>query len=220
MAIAADTREGVRPRRTTTSGRGFSTTRVRLRIADEQTPPVASSRGYLRERLPAVYQDGDFGLRFLGALETLLDPIVGTLDVLPAYFDPDLAPRDLLELLAAWFGIEVDESWPDERCRHALRLAAELGRRQGTRSGIELALSIAFPDVQFRVEDGGKVTWATDANAPLESSPRAFVVYCDVPLSVPELAAVARVIERAKPLHVGYRLRVKTPRRRPTGDAK
>ena len=30
-------------------------------------------------------------MRFVGALETLLDPIVGMLDNLPAHFDPDLA---------------------------------------------------------------------------------------------------------------------------------
>src|SRR5437588_3522917 len=113
MSTAEDTRA-----RTTTAGRrGFSTSRLRLRVSDETTPPVASARAYLREGLPAIYQDpdGNFGLRFLGGLETLLDPIVGTLDVLHAYVDPDLAPRDWLELLAAWLGVQVDESWPDER---------------------------------------------------------------------------------------------------------
>jgi phage tail-like protein len=188
-------------------------------VSDEQTPPVASARGYLRAGLPTIYQEGDFGVRFVGALETLLDPIVGALDALPAYFDADLAPRDLLDLLAAWLGITVDESWPDERVRHALRLAGELGRRRGTRLGLELALRVYFPGVKLRVEDAGKVTWATDPDASPEPAPISFVVYCDTPLDEPEQAAIARVIEHAKPLHVDYRLRVRAPRRRGHGEA-
>ena len=52
-------------------------------------------------------------MRFVGALETLLDPIVAMLDALPAHFDPDYAPRDVLDLLSAWLGVELDESWRD-----------------------------------------------------------------------------------------------------------
>ena len=72
---------------------------VRLASGPKETPPVASSRAYLRGALPAVYQEGDFGMRFIGALETLLDPIVAVLDALPAHFSADHAPRDVLDLL-------------------------------------------------------------------------------------------------------------------------
>ena len=202
----------------TTERRGF-TSRVRLRVADDDTPPVVSARGYLRTALPAVYQDAGFGIRFLGALETLFDPIVGTLDALPAYFDPDLAPRDVLELLSAWLGMTTDESWPDERRREALRRAAELGRRRGTRTGLELALGIAFPELPLRVEDGGRVTWSTNPDAPLEPGSGELVVYCDKPIDESEQAALARVIEHAKPVHVRYRLRVKAPRKTTDGGA-
>ena len=88
---------------------------------------------------PAVYQDGDFGLRFLESLETTLDPIVGTLDVLSGYFHSTLAPRDVLGLLASWVGLPVDESWPDDRLREALAreseiVAAPRARRPGSSS--------------------------------------------------------------------------------------
>jgi phage tail-like protein len=210
---------GTRMRRTTSGATGFRTSKVSLRLSDDQTPPVASARAYLRRNLPAIYQEGDFGLRFVGALETLLDPIVGTLDVLPRYFHPDLAPSDVLELLAAWFGLAVDESWPDERRRQALRLAAELGRRRGTKSGLELALAVAFPDLPLRVEDGGKVTWTTAADDPAEPAESSFTVYCDAPLTEAQQAAVARAIEHSKPVHIGYRLRVRTSKRRTDGAA-
>jgi phage tail-like protein len=199
---------------TTSPKRGFSTSKLRLRVADEGTPPVASARGYLRENVPTIYQDGDFGLRFLGALETLLDPIVATLDALPLYFHPHLAPRDVLELLAAWLGITLGESWAEERRRQALAQAGELGRRRGTTRGLELALGIAFPDLPLRVEDGGRVTLTTDPDAPPETGRSTFVVYCDAALNQAAQASVARVIDQMKPVHVSYRLRVKTPQGR------
>src|SRR5215211_265680 len=96
----------------TFQGAGFGTLMVRLASGPKETPAVASSRAYLRGGLPAVYQEGDFGMRFVGALEAVLDPIVAVIDALPAHFNPDHAPRDVLNLLAAWLGIEVDESQP------------------------------------------------------------------------------------------------------------
>ena len=121
----------------------------------ESAPEVASQRHLYRSALPAIYQDGDFGLRLLRGLEEVLDPIVALLDSLPAHADPDLAPQDVLELLAGWLGVELDESWPDERRREFIRQGPEFARRRGTTVGLELALGIAFPDVLLRVEDRG-----------------------------------------------------------------
>ena len=85
----------------TFEGSGFGTLMLRVNAGPVDTPPVASTRAYLRNGLPSLYQDGDFGMRFVGALEELLDPIVAVLDALPAHFDPNHAPRDILELLSA-----------------------------------------------------------------------------------------------------------------------
>ena len=167
--------------------------------------------------MPGIYQDGDFGLRFLEALETTLDPIVGTLDVLASYFHPALAPRDVLELLAAWLGLTVDESWPDERLREALSREGELSRRRGTKPGMQLALEIAFPKIPLRVEDGGGVSWSTSPTSTSKAPPPSFVVYCDTPIPEQTQLAVARVIDQIKPVHVAYRLRVKAARK-PTAE--
>lgn len=174
-------------------------------------PSVASARGYLRTGLPSLYQEGDFGMRFVGALETLLDPIVGTLDSLPFVFRSDLAPPPVLRLLAAWLGVEIDESWPQERTRELIRRAAEGSRRRGTLAGLQEALAIAFPELPLRVEDGGGVVHALDPDALPPAGPPQFVVYCDTPLEAP--AMLARMIEEMKPVHVNYRLRVRTARR-------
>jgi phage tail-like protein len=192
----------------TFSGAGFGTLMVRMTSGPKETPPVASTRAYLRNGLPSLYQDGDFGMRFVGALEELLDPIVAVLDALPAHFDPNHAPRDVLELLAAWLGIDLDETQELRHQREMVRRAAELGRRRGTVKGLELALALHFPGVPLRVEDNGGVHWP-GRPAPAEPAPQSFIVYCDKPVDETVQAAIARCIEQHKPVHTTYRLRVK-----------
>jgi phage tail-like protein len=218
VTTVEDTKVEAASRLSTTVRRDFSSTRVRLRVTDDRTPPIASARALLREPLPEIYRDGGFGMRFLEALETVLDPIIGTLDALPAYLDPDLAPRDLLDLMAAWLGLIVDESQKNDRVRDTLRLAGLLGQKRGTKQGLELVLAISFPDLPLRIEDGGKVTWSADPDAPAEPAANAFVVYCDKTVDEAMQREIARVIELAKPVHVGFRLRVRAPRKRAEGE--
>jgi phage tail-like protein len=194
-------------------GAGFGTMMVRLSAGPKETPTVASSRAYLRSGLPAIYQESDFGMRFIGALEELLDPIVAVLDALPAHFDPDHAPRDILNLLSAWLGADIDESQDLKHQREMVRRAADLGRKRGTVSGLELALKLHFPDVPLRIEDQGGVKWSLDQQ-PVEAPPPSFVVYCDKPIPEQTQAAVARCIEQHKPVGTAYRLRVKAPKKK------
>ena len=145
----------------------------------------------------------------------MLDPIIAIIDSLHAHIDPDLAPRDMLEVVAFWLGLESDEAWTDEQMREVVRNGAELARRRGTRKGLELQLAITFPDLPLRVEETGGVTWASEtAKLPAAAASGAsFVVYCDKPISEVEAAALARAIEYMKPVHVHYRLRVKAPKK-------
>jgi phage tail-like protein len=195
------------------SGAGFGTLMVQMASGPVQTPPVASTRAYLRNGLPSLYQDGDFGMRFVGALEELLDPIVAVLDGLPYHFDPNHAPPDILALLAAWLGVDLDETQNIRHQREMVRRSAELGRRRGTVKGLELALKLHFPDVPMRVEDNGGVIWH-GRPGPAEKPSASFVVYCDVPVDETMQAAIARCIEQYKPVHSTYRLRVKAAKKK------
>jgi phage tail-like protein len=197
----------------TFSGAGFGTLMMQLSGGPKETPPVASTRAYLRNGLPSLYQDGDFGMRFVGALEELLDPIVAILDGLPAHFDPNFAPPDILNLLAAWLGVDLDETQDIRHQREMVRRAAELGRRRGTVSGMELALKLHFPEIPLRIEDNGGVIWHSKP-AKAASSPASFVVYCDIPVGENVQAAIARCIEQYKPVHTTYRLRVKAAKKK------
>jgi phage tail-like protein len=199
----------------TFTGAGFGTMMVRLSAGPKETPQVASSRAYLRGGLPAVYQESDFGMRFIGALESVLDPIVAVLDALPAHFDPEHAPRDILNLLAAWLGVDVNESQDIRHQREMVRRAADLGRKRGTVAGMELALELSFPDVPLRIEDQGGVRWSLEQR-PVEAPPPSFVVYCDKPVGEDVQGAIARCIEQHKPVGTSYRLRVKAPKKKDT----
>jgi phage tail-like protein len=174
-------------------------------------PPVVSRRAILRRGLPSIYHETDFAMRFVGALEGVLDPIAAVLDTLPEQFSPDYASAHTIDMLSAWLGVDVDEAHELEARREAVRMAAELGRRRGTVRGLELALRLSFPGVPMRVEDDGGVRWSMDG-APAKVEPPRFVVYVDVPIPEERQIAIARCIEQHKPVHATYRLRVKAPK--------
>lgn len=203
----------------TFTGSGFGTIQIERAVGTDPPPPAVSGRRYLRDNLPGIYSEGDFGMRLVSGFETLLDPLVAALDNLPEHFDPAYAPRDVLDLLTEWLGLEHDEARSGEERRAIVRRAPELMRRRGTKAGLELALALAFPGVPFRVEDGGTVTWSPDLDEESKPAPPSFIVYCDVALAPARSGAVARLLDQAKPAHVTYRLRVKAPPRSPGGSA-
>ena len=182
-------------------------------------PSTVSVRRHLRDGVPDIYrrdatarrdQPPPFAMRFLHALEEVLDPIVATLDSLPAHLDVDLAPEHALAGLATWLGVDEVESLPAASRRQAVRQAGALGRLRGTRAGLQLALGLFFPALSLRIEDHGGAVVSTDVDAPPPPATAAlFDVYCDQPLPPEMQMAVARCIEQWKPVHAHYRLRVR-----------
>ena len=71
----------------------------------------------------------------------------------------------MLEVLAAWLGIELDESMDEATRRELVLHSAEATRWRGTRAGLEMALRLTFPDLPLRVEDEGGVVFTRDARA-------------------------------------------------------
>jgi hypothetical protein len=72
---------------------------------------------------------------------------------------------------------------------------------------------VAFPDVPLRVEDHGGIVFAQGPEYLPPPEPGGFAVYCDVPLSETDAAALARAIDQLKPVHVPHRLRIRSTRR-------
>jgi hypothetical protein len=117
----------------------------------------------------------------------------------------------MLALMASWLGLAEDERRSLADRRDEVRFASAIAQSRGTLPGLELGLRTAFPSLPLRVEDGGGVTFSVDAGSEPEAGPREFIVYCDTPIPVERQAAVARAIDRLKPVNARYRLRVKSP---------
>jgi len=231
----------------TFTGPGFGTLRqLGVPGASLPAPRVVSQRATLRQAMPSIYHDPDgdpsvhrdptgnrepFAMRFLGALERVLDPIGAVLDTLPEHFTPDYATGPTIDMLASWIGvdIEVQEAHAQpgngrgapadsratesvaatlEARRTALRMATELAKKRGTKPGLELALQLTFPDLGFRIEDGGGVRWPGDGKGAQVGPPR-FVVYVEDRVAVDRQIAIAQCIDRHKPVQATYRLKVK-----------
>lgn len=185
-------------------------------------PPTVSTRQHLRKGVPDIYrrdnmarrdQPAPFAMRFLQALEEVLDPVTATLDSLPAHLNVDLAPEHALAGLATWLGVDEVESLPATQRREAVRRAGELARLRGTRAGLQLALSLFFPDIMLRINDHGAVVVSESADDPPEQARVAsFDVVCEQSLPPETQMAVARCIERWKPVHAHYKLRVRRGR--------
>lgn len=194
------------------AGAGFGTS-ISIAVGEQLKPRNASARELMRAGLPAVYRQGELAMPFVAALEQVLDPVVAVLDNLAHHFQHGQAPPDVLDVLIAWLGLEYEERLTLGERRALVANAATLIHRRGTREGLELALALTFPELPLRVEDSGGVRWSTELAEPERVGSAAFVVYCDKQISEPQQRAVARVIERMKPVNASYRLRVKMPRK-------
>jgi phage tail-like protein len=109
--------------------------------------------------LPAVLRTDDFAAAFVAGLDDVLAPIVMTIDGLANYVDPDIAPADFLAWLAAWFGVDVDPGWSEERTRATIKRFARLQLMRGTARGLG-ELVAALTGEPAEIDDGGGV-WTT-----------------------------------------------------------
>ena len=90
----------------------------------------------LLDYLPAAYRDDEFMARFLLIFQSVLDPLVNTVDNIALYFDPGLTPESVLSWLATWVDQTLDPAWPIQRRRELVAKASELYRWRGTRRGL------------------------------------------------------------------------------------
>jgi phage tail-like protein len=149
-------------------------------------------------------------MRFLKALEEVLDPIVTLLDCLPAHLDPKLAPAEALHVMALWLGLPFEEHLPRDRQERLVENALEISRSRGTARGLQLLLELMFGDSDgegkpvFIVKDGGycAVGSAPPPDAAERPVPGTFAVHWTQPIDEDQLAAVKRVVEREKPVNV------------------
>ncbi|MCQ4045096.1 phage tail protein [Streptantibioticus rubrisoli] len=159
--------------------------------------------------LPALYADDDLAQRFTAGLDTVLAPVLSTLDNLPAYLDPRLAPSDFVEWLSSWVGTAVEPEWPEERRRDIVVRAMELHRRRGTRRGLVERLRQGL-GVEAEVIDGGGATWSATAGSQLPAGAAGEVVVRVRPgrTATVDEAEVLDIVRAACPVHVTCRVEI------------
>lgn len=157
--------------------------------------------------LPPVLQEDANAMRITAALDEVLTPVIATLDCLPCYVDPELAPSDFVEWLATWVGATLDENWPIERARATVARAIASHRVRGTIAGLRTYLEAAT-DARVEVVDSGGVATSSlpDCALPGDDQPHVLVrVYASSPDAV-DLLAVEKLVAEAKPAHVAHRV--------------
>jgi phage tail-like protein len=172
------------------------------------TPSGFGTAYPLAALLPAVFQEDDLLMRFTAAIDELLAPAISSLDCLAAYVDPALAPPDYLGWLAAWVGIELDETWPVERQREAVAQAVGLHRHRGTLAGLRDQVELASGG-EVEISESGGVTWSLEPTGrqTVEAPAEITVTVRGSSLSRTTLEAI---VDAAKPAHVVHEVRLIT----------
>jgi phage tail-like protein len=164
----------------------------------------------LGETLPAMYQqEDDFALRFTDALDEVIAPVMLALDNLDAYLDPMLAPRDFLEWMANWVGIDLDETWPEHKQREQVRSAVNLYRWRGTKKGLADVIRL-YCDVEPEIIDNGGTSYSDGPTGPLPGSATPSL---HVRVTVPagrdiDESRLHELVSTAKPGHLPHTIEV------------
>ncbi|MGW2395798.1 phage tail protein [Kitasatospora sp. NPDC001664] len=161
-------------------------------------------------QLPAVYGENEFLHRFTEALDGVLAPVFATLDNLPAYFDPALAPADFVRSLAHWVGAALPAE--PRRQREAVRRAVGLHALRGTPAGLADRVELHF-GVRPEIEESGGAAWSAVPGGALPGTVEGRLV---VRLRLPEgaaavdAAAVLELVRAECPAHLRPRVEVLT----------
>lgn len=202
---------------------------MRSGLALVAPPPAALATGVefelrnphpIVETLPGVFREAflderrrtarePFGARFISALDTVLAPVLATLDNVESYFDADTTPEDFLAWLGSWVAASVDASWPEDRRRAFVGQAAELYRRRGTAAGLRDHVQIHTGGSVEIIENGAS-SWSATADGKLPGTPEPVVV---VRVTVDDPDAIDTVklndlVMSSKPAHVVHRIEV------------
>jgi phage tail-like protein len=171
---------------------------------DEHTGTAAFRRPvsrYLYD-LPVLFHDNEFLGRYLAIFESLWEPLEQRQDHIEMYLDPQTCPATFLHWLAGWFGLALNQRWPEARQRRLLAEATELYRWRGTRYGLTRMIEVCT---------GLTPTITDQAEAGPGGTPQPFVFH--IRLHIPPNSGLDRtfiedIIQTHKPAHAGYMLEI------------
>lgn len=172
------------------------------------TVPGLSTPYPLADLLPVALREDGLATRLTAGLDTVLAPVIATLDCLPAYVDPGVAPADFLAWLGTWVGVALDDGWPLERRRAAVREAVTLYRSRGTPAGLRAQVEV-LTGGRVELTDGGGVLWSvTPDGVVLDGVPELLVRVIDPDPGASDPVVLHELVASAKPAHVPHRVEV------------
>lgn len=159
--------------------------------------------------LPGLYQEDPLAASLTQAFDDVLAPLLSTIDNIDAYLDPALTPEDFLDWLAGWVGLLPDETWPVERRRAVVAVAAHLYRNRGTASGLAMHVRLLTAGEVEVVDSGGSV-WSTTpgAAAPGDDSYSVTIKVKPPKQGGADRARIEALIATAKPAHVVHQVEI------------
>lgn len=140
------------------------------------------------------------------------------LDRIHTFFDPAKAPDDFLPWLAQWVATSLHEDWTVETKRRFISRIVPLYQMRGTRAGIQAVLDLSEEAAQVvDFSDGLDEALEKAAFTDKPKPPHLFGVVVTVTEPDPDelvrkVRRVRAIIEREKPAHTAYALRVFYPR--------
>ena len=196
---------------------------------------ATSVSGYL-EHLPAMFQEAPFLGQFLLAFERILtgfdtpDPpdvppippgIEQVLARIHTYFDPQQTRSDFLPWLAGWVATSLRDDWDEQTRRAFIANVVPIYRQRGTLRGLQMMLQVYLKPTLDPQAETNQVVQVLDSPAPSDPDqtpfpPRYFQVRFTVDEHDPQLlarrAAIATyIIDREKPAHTYYGIRISFP---------
>lgn len=194
--------------------------------------PVSSYLSYL----PAVLRQGPFLGRFLLAFEAVLSGVDANklpqgagsvpkaleqiLEQISRYFDPATTDPEFLPWLAQWVATSLDEQWSPETKKKFLKNIVPIYRRRGTLAGLRKVLKFSgYPKDQVLVVDffDGRDVPEETIHFGSGDKPAFFfgVILYTTGLSAEDIQArihsVRAIVDREKPAHTYYGMRVLYP---------
>jgi hypothetical protein len=135
--------------------------------------------------------------------------VLATLDCLPAYLNPAIAPPDMVEWLAGWVGVTLVPGIPGPRRRQLVMAAAGLYGWRGTLRGIGAIIELSTGQVP-EITESGSSAWSQDPGAALPGFPDPVLIIrlqaAELRIEEPRLVAI---IAPFVPAHVPWRLELR-----------
>lgn len=163
----------------------------------------------LMETMPLVYRDDFLAEQLCGSFDDVLAPVFATLDCFPAYLDPQTTPADMLDWLAGWIGLSVDQHPDPKRKRELILAATALLPWRGTPRGVREAVQATF-NQETEVIESGAATWSNKPNSRAAGQPVPnllvrLTVDHDVQI---DQRSVDALVESVKPAHIPHKVEV------------